>query len=104
MKPILRRAAVIPSRLLIAMLMAVNYPLRFVPASSRGNVNIVAMSLVVWAPIVWLLAIFAAPRWQEARQAARSAHAIAVANGEVEEEHTSSSQEAEAPSGGHGGH
>jgi hypothetical protein len=41
----------------VAMLMAINYPLRFVPAAQRPIIDWVALSLLGWVPIVWVLAL-----------------------------------------------
>ena len=40
------------------VLRAMNYPLRLVPAPLRGWVDWVALSLVFWVPVVWVLALF----------------------------------------------
>lgn len=43
---------------LIAILRPVSYPMRFVPSSMKPVVDWVALSLVIWVPIVWVLAVF----------------------------------------------
>jgi hypothetical protein len=47
---VLKRAAV-------SMLLAVNYPLRFIPAPHKPIVDWIALSLVGWVPVVWILAL-----------------------------------------------
>jgi hypothetical protein len=39
----------------IGVLTIVNYPLRFVPQSQRPMVDWIALSLVGWVPVVWIL-------------------------------------------------
>ncbi len=43
---------------LIAILRPASYPMRFVPSSMKPVVDWVALSLVIWVPIVWVLAVF----------------------------------------------
>ena len=43
---------------IVAVLRGVNYPLRFVPAKARPIVDWLALSLVFWVPIVWIMALF----------------------------------------------
>ncbi len=44
--------------ILIEVLAILGYPLRFVPPSVRPLVDWVALSLVFWVPIVWVIALF----------------------------------------------
>jgi hypothetical protein len=45
------------ARLLVPVLVMVNYPLRLIPGSMRTAVDWVALSLLVWVPIVWIMVI-----------------------------------------------
>ncbi len=40
----------------------VNYPMRFLPQSGRPVINWLALSLLLWAPIVWLIALLVVGR------------------------------------------
>jgi hypothetical protein len=42
----------------LPVLQAISYPLRFVPPPLRPIVDWVALSLVFWVPIVWIVALF----------------------------------------------
>jgi hypothetical protein len=41
----------------IGVLTIVNYPVRFVPQSQRPMVDWIALSLVAWVPVVWVLVL-----------------------------------------------
>jgi hypothetical protein len=40
------------------VLQAMSFPLRFVPPSLRPMVDWIALSLVFWVPIVWIVVLF----------------------------------------------
>ncbi|MCH8004911.1 MAG: hypothetical protein IH888_01620 [Planctomycetes bacterium] len=40
----------------------VNYPIRFLPQSGRPVISWLALSLLFWAPIVWLIALLVVGR------------------------------------------
>ena len=46
----------------VSVLRWMNSPLRYVPPSARPAVDWIALSLVFWVPIVWLIALFAGGR------------------------------------------
>lgn len=48
--PLLKRGVV-------GVLMIINFPLRFVPASQRPMVDWIALSLLGWVPVVWVLVL-----------------------------------------------
>jgi hypothetical protein len=41
-----------------ATLSQLNYPLRFMPPAARRTVDFVALTMVIWVPIVWFVALF----------------------------------------------
>jgi len=43
--------------LIITVLRRLNYPLRLLPPSTRVIVDWVAWSLILWVPVVWVIAI-----------------------------------------------
>jgi hypothetical protein len=44
----------------VSILCAMNLPMRFVPPRLRPAVDWLALSLILWVPIVWLFAVFLA--------------------------------------------
>lgn len=63
---------------LISLLALTNLPLRILPSSMRPMVNALALSLVVWAPAIWMLA----PKFAAQRASAAMAMIDAPAHGE----------------------
>ncbi|MGI9014779.1 MAG: hypothetical protein ACR2GY_11110 [Phycisphaerales bacterium] len=45
-------------KIVYGALMLINLPLVLVPESLRSGVDIVALTLLIWAPLVWLLVLF----------------------------------------------
>jgi len=58
LKPNALAIAKIVKPALIGTLKGLNYPLRFLPESTRTMVDFVALTLVFWVPIVWMLVLF----------------------------------------------
>ncbi len=44
--------------MVIVTLGLVSFPLRFVPASLRPILDWIALSLIFWVPITWMIAMF----------------------------------------------
>ena len=47
---------------LVRLLAAMNYPVRLLPPPARAVVDWIALSLIFWVPIVWLIAILVVGR------------------------------------------